>query len=275
MNVVVQDRSVVTSTPRFAAIRWGAILGGVVVGLSTQLVLALLGVAAGLSAVDVTERDIGVGNVSNAPMWTGIWQGVSMLIAAFVGGYVAARMSGLRRRSDGMLHGFVSWGATTLLFAVLSATAVGSLFGGVFNTITMATTQHTAGASTGISQPALQSLLKGTDNTTGQGTVTANTLRNLQQRIQAGDREGAVRYMVDDMGFSQDRASTIVDQALILSGSGDQASPQGRADAQRTVATAQMASWGLFSAVILSLLIGVGGGYAGSVGAERPVRTEV
>lgn len=272
MNVVVQDRSAVTTAPRFAAIRWGAILGGVVVGLSTQLVLALLGVAAGLSAVDVTDRDIG--NVSNAPMWAGIWQGVSMLIASFVGGYVAARMSGLRRRSDGMLHGFVSWGATTLLFAVLSATAVGSLFGGVFNTITTATTQHTAGGSASISQPALQSLLKGTDNTTGQGTVNANTLRGLQQRIQAGDREGAVRYMVDDMGFSQDRASTIVDQALILSGAGDQASPQGRADAQRTVATAQIASWGLFSAVILSLLVGVGGGYAGSVGAERPVRTE-
>ena len=31
-----------------------------------------------------------------------------MLIAAFVGGYVAARSAGLRRRMDGILHGAVS-----------------------------------------------------------------------------------------------------------------------------------------------------------------------
>src|SRR4051812_13856075 len=88
--------------PYFSAISWGAIFAGVVVGLSINLLLNLLGIAAGLMSVDVASGRL---PGANAPMWAAIWNGISMLIAAFAGGYVAARMSGLKRRSDGILHG--------------------------------------------------------------------------------------------------------------------------------------------------------------------------
>src|SRR5512145_1445748 len=48
-----------------------------------------------------------------------------MLIAAFVGGYVAARSAGLRRSTDGILHGVVWWGVTVLFFALVTGPVAG------------------------------------------------------------------------------------------------------------------------------------------------------
>src|SRR6478609_2845631 len=85
--------------PLFTAIRWGAVLAGVVVGISVQLALTLFGIASGLSP-------------DGSPMTNAtalLWAAFAMLVAALVAGYIAARMSGLKRRADGLLHGAVSW----------------------------------------------------------------------------------------------------------------------------------------------------------------------
>jgi len=126
----VEQTNILTRQPLFAAIRWGAVLAGVAVGISVQLVLTLLGIAAGLATIDVTSGE----TVGMGPL---IWAGISMLIAAFVGAYVAARMSGLKRKVDGILHGVVSWAVTTLLFVVLATSAGGSLMSGVLNNLNL------------------------------------------------------------------------------------------------------------------------------------------
>src|SRR4051812_7722861 len=79
--------------PYFSAIRWGAIIAGLVSGTASYLLLALLGLAVGLTAVDPTSAE----PIGRVPLATGIWTGVSLLISAFIGGYVAGRMSGLSR----------------------------------------------------------------------------------------------------------------------------------------------------------------------------------
>ncbi len=66
-----------------------AIFAGVVVGLSMNLVLNLLGVAAGLMSLDVLNRST---PDDNAPMIAALWNGAAMLVSSFIGGYVAARM---------------------------------------------------------------------------------------------------------------------------------------------------------------------------------------
>ncbi len=71
-------------------VRWGAVLAGWAVGLATQLVLTLLGLAIGAWSIDLQEAEPAGG----VPIGTGIWTGISMLISAFVGGYITARMSG-------------------------------------------------------------------------------------------------------------------------------------------------------------------------------------
>lgn len=151
----MEAQRIISRRSYFSWISWGSILAGVIVGLATYMLLALLGVAAGLSAVDPqSTRPVG-----SVPIATGIWTGISLLISAFVGGYVAARMSGLARMGDGLFHGFVSWAVTTVLFAYLATTAVGSLLGGTFNilgeSIRGAVAQTGAG-DTGITQAGQQ-----------------------------------------------------------------------------------------------------------------------
>ncbi|HJW56753.1 MAG TPA: hypothetical protein VJ577_15905 [Burkholderiaceae bacterium] len=245
--------------PLFPAIRWGAVLAGVAVGISVQLALALLGIATGLSTMDVAQGD--------RPGATGplLWAGLSMLIAAFIGGYVTARMSGLKRKADGVLHGAVSWAVTTLLFAVLATSVTGSMLSSVFSSVTPAVVRSSVGGG----NSPMMSMLK---NQLG-ANVDAATLQRLQRDIQAGRRNDAVSLMTGSMGVDQARASTIVDQALILSGSPEQASPQGRAAADQAVGTAGTAAWVVFLAVALSLALGIGGGVLGAIGARRTTWT--
>jgi amino acid transporter len=68
-----------------------------------------------------------------------------MLIAAFTGGYVTARLSGTYLPSDGMWHGVVVWGVNWLIFAWLTTTAMSAMIGGVFSVF--GTTLQTLGQS--------------------------------------------------------------------------------------------------------------------------------
>jgi hypothetical protein len=249
--------------PLFPEIRWGAVLAGVAVGVSVQLVLTLLGIATGLSATEVAQGE----TVGTGPL---LWAGVSMLIAAFVGGYVAARMTGLKRKVDGVMHGVVSWAVTTLLFATLATSAGGSMLSGIFSAVTP-TSQASAGAPGGGQGGGLLGLLQ------SQLGINASpgAMKTLQEHIQAGRRNDAVQHMMGAMGVDKERAETIVDQGLILSGSPEQASPQSRAAADRAVSVASTAAWTAFLAVALSLALAIVGGTMGAAGARRTTWNDI
>lgn len=239
--------------PTFPFIRWGAVLAGVVVGISVQLALTLLGIATGLSMTEVVEGE----GLGTGPL---IWAGISMLISAFVGGYVAARMSGLKRRADGVLHGAVSWAVTTILFATLATTVGGTLVSGVFGNMSrMASANIAAGGNSPVA-----ALMR------AQGVQVDNaSLQQLQQFLRAGQRDQAVQLVTSRMGVEQTRAEALVDQALILSGSAQSASPQGREATQNVVQGAGTGAWVVFLTVALALAIGIGGGALGAAGSRR------
>lgn len=246
--------------PLFPAIRWGAVLAGVAVGISVQLVLTLLGIASGLSMTSVQQGEApGTGAM--------VWAGISMLLAALVGAYVAGRMSGLKRKTDGILHGVVSWAVTTLLFVVLATSAGGSLLSGLFSSLGQGAT---AAAQSGASPGGMTAML----NRQLGVNVTPEAMRTLQSHIAAGRRDQAIDYMSSSMGVQRDRAATVVDQALIMSGSPEQASPQGRAAADRAIRGASTAAWVVFGAVALSLVLSVIGGLLGAMGARRTTWNE-
>lgn len=246
--------------PLFPSIRWGAVLAGVAVGISVQLVLTLLGIASGLSMTSVQQGEApGTGAL--------VWAGISMLVSALVGAYVAGRMSGLKRKTDGILHGVVSWAVTTLLFVVLATSAGGSLLSGLFSGIGQGANTM---AQTGASPGGLTALLNRQLGT----NVSADSMRTLQQYIASGRRDQAIDYMSSNMGVARDRAANVVDQALILSGSPEQASPQGRAAADRAIQGASTAAWVVFGAVALSLVLSFIGGALGAIGARRTTWTE-
>ena len=115
----------------FNKVSWGAIFASVVVALVVQLLLNLLGAGIGAAVIDPASSD----NPSAATLSvsTGVWFVVSGIIASFVGGYIASRLSGRPVRYTGALHGVTAWAVTTLVVIYLLTTSVGVLIGGVFS----------------------------------------------------------------------------------------------------------------------------------------------
>ena len=108
-------------------ISWGAVFAGVVVVLAAQLLLGTLGIGIGASTVSPTTQQYPVEGLGTG---AAVWFGISTLLALFAGGLVAGRLAGMPLRMDGMLHGLVVWGLSTLLTFYLLTTAVGGIIGG-------------------------------------------------------------------------------------------------------------------------------------------------
>jgi hypothetical protein len=213
---------------RLSPVSWPAIFASLAVGISVMLLLTLAGVAIGLTVVEPggdSPRAITIGAAA--------WQTVSMLIAALVGGYVAARLSGLRRTADGVLHGAVSWGATTVLYAALATTALGALTAGMFGLLAPGTPERAASAAASAA---------------------------------SGDREQTLRTL-EGIGLTSEQARTVIDKLNApASGSSSAATRQTAEDAADTVGTAT--GW-LTATVLLSLVLSTIGGAMGSRGTRR------
>ena len=113
-------------------ISWGAILAGATLTLVTLLALSLLGLAIGLGTVDpATEAN----PFSGLATGSAIWLAVSTFLSLLLGGFTAARLAGLPKRTDGILHGLVTWGLVTLLTLFLATTVIGRLLSGALGVV--------------------------------------------------------------------------------------------------------------------------------------------
>ena len=112
-------------------VAWGAIFAGTVVALVLQVMLTMLGVGIGMATLDPASGDNPA--ASTFSITAAVWWFISGIIAAFAGGYVAARMSGRTVPTTGAFHGLTTWAFTTLLVLYLLTTTAGSLVGGVFS----------------------------------------------------------------------------------------------------------------------------------------------
>lgn len=219
-------------------IRWPAVFAGLAVGLGVHLLLMLFGIAFGLAVYGAGQSPDG-GSVSIA---AAVWNTISMLIAALVGGFVAARSSGLRRNADGMIHGVVAWGAAMLFFAALTGSVTGTAVSGMFG----------MAASPAVSERSADSASMG----------------ELLTSIQRGDRESAVRTLRERFGLTEEQAGQAADRAMAMTGSAP-ASPEASSDVRDTAKTAAAASTWLSAMILLSLLAGAGGGLLGAHGARN------
>lgn len=127
-NNVQHDRVTVSDMPLwYNRVSWGAIFGGLVMALSLQLLLTLLGSAIGLGAINpASEADpmngIGMGAL--------IWFAISSIISMFFGGWIGGKLAN-GTPADGLLHGWIIWGLATLVTFYLLTTAVGRVVSGV------------------------------------------------------------------------------------------------------------------------------------------------
>ena len=119
-----------TATAALNKISWGSIFAGVAVALAVQFLLNLLGVGIGAAVLDPATSDNP--NASTFSIAGGIWFVIAGLVSAYIGGYVASRLSGRPSNSTGGYHGLTSWAVTTLVTLYLLTTSVGALIGGAF-----------------------------------------------------------------------------------------------------------------------------------------------
>lgn len=108
-------------------VRWGPIISGLVVALATQLILSALGAAIGSTFLAGSGAPR-----SNAPgvgTSLGIWSVISLLIALFIGSWVAARACGPINRNTALLNGAILWATTLALSSWLLASGVSGAFG--------------------------------------------------------------------------------------------------------------------------------------------------
>ena len=213
---------------RLSPVSWPAIFASLAVGISVMLLLTLAGVAVGVSVVDT-----GTDSPRAITMGAAAWQTISMLVAAIVGGFVAARLSGLRRTGDGVLHGAVSWGATTVLYAALATTALGTLTAGMFGLLAPAAPEAIESASA----PAM------------------------------ADRDQMQRTL-ESMGVSADQARAITER-LSAPAAATPSSPARPQQVEDTVNTVGTATGWLSATVLLSLVLSMVGGAMGARGTRR------
>jgi hypothetical protein len=98
-------------------VSWGALLAGAAVGVAIYTVLALLGVAVGLTTADGSDlRDVGTA--------AGIWAFVSLVIAMFFAGWVTTMCTVGETRTEAVLYGVVVWAVTATLLMWMAAEGV-------------------------------------------------------------------------------------------------------------------------------------------------------
>ena len=106
------------------AVRWGPIFAGFITALGTFVLLSLLLLGLGASAVRVGTTD-----AEDAARGIGAATAIAGLVAFLFGGFIAARTAAIRERWAAVLNGFLVWGLGLLLILMLSAFGIGQLFG--------------------------------------------------------------------------------------------------------------------------------------------------
>lgn len=109
-------------------VSWGGIWGGVLTAVGLLILMAALGLAVGITAADPQATDARTMGTA-----AGIWGGVSLLIALFVGGTVATRIGATYDGATGFWEGALVWVVSILLMAYLAASGVSNLVGGAFS----------------------------------------------------------------------------------------------------------------------------------------------
>jgi hypothetical protein len=106
-------------------VSWGGVFGGVLVAIGLLILLTALGVAVGITAADPGQTEAGTLGTA-----TGLWAGVSLLVALFIGGLVSTRTGAITDRATGFFEGALVWVVSILLMMYLATTGASMIMGG-------------------------------------------------------------------------------------------------------------------------------------------------
>jgi hypothetical protein len=276
------DRDLVQPTARDDAhtiminrVSWGAIFAGVVVGLVVQVLLTMLGIGIGVATIDPMGASPAASTLSIA---SGIWYVISGIIAAFTGGYIAARMSGKTVATTGALHGLTTWAFTTLVVLYLLSSAVGGIVGGAFSGVSSAiggvgqTVAQAAGPALSDANPldALQSQIRATGNDPEALNATA---MNAMTALVTGDpaeadaaRQQAAQALANARDIPLDQArEQVANMEAQYRRSVEQAKEMSLEAADTAASVVSTGALLAFAALVLGAIAGWLGGRSGVV----------
>lgn len=114
---------------RQPALRWGAVFAGAAVAVALWVLLQIIGMGVGLTAIRLDES----GSVRSVGIGTTVSSMLAPLIAMFVGGIVGSRMAITFDAKNGAAHGFVIWSIASLAGVLAVATLIAALAGGAIH----------------------------------------------------------------------------------------------------------------------------------------------
>ncbi|HJU12719.1 MAG TPA: hypothetical protein VJ728_17675 [Candidatus Binataceae bacterium] len=206
-------------------ISWGALFGGVMVSLAFQLLLTILAIGIGLSFVRPATA-----NPNEAGLGAGIWWGIVYLVSLIIGGYFAARLSGMAGIGDGIMHGILTWAFGLLVTFYLLTTAIGSILGGVLGVVgksisaagtalkpVVSEVANTSGISSGDLNAQVDKLLNTNGTKLNPQQARDQLATDLKNYLAGGSNAGQARadivnIMSSQLNISQAQASQRLDQ---------------------------------------------------------------
>src|SRR5262245_772671 len=240
-------------------VSWGGVFGGVLVALGFLLLMTALGVAVGISAAQPGETEAGTIGTG-----AGIWGGLSLLIALFVGGWVSTRIGAIFDGTTGFFEGVLVWVVSVLLMLYLASSGVGMLAGGAFNLVggaaqALGSVVQASGAGPDLSGSIDQIIQRLKDPKTAERIASATGIP--ANEVQATLSETAQRVENNRGNLAQAAAEAKNGVAQLIEKARSSGALQQKAEEVKPQAT--RAAWITFGALLLSLLAAVIGAMAG------------
>lgn len=267
-------------------ISWGAVFAGVAVILALQLLLTLLGLGIGLATLDPASGD--TPEASSLGIGGGVWALIVTGLSVLIGAWVAGRLAGSPTRTDGMLHGVVTWAAATMLAVYFITSTAGSILGTTFSTLGSAVQAVGQGAQS-LTSGAMQVLpdeirsqaerlfqrapdaaaqaqqqAQQAQQATGT-TSTVDAVRRVVSGVQEGaspqDRDAAINLIAQQAGIPREEAERRLNEFQTAYRNYAQ---QARQSADAAADAASKASFAAFIALVIGIVLGAIGGAMGT-----------
>jgi hypothetical protein len=259
---------------RQPAIRWSAVLAGTAVAVGLWGVFQLLGIGAGLVALDPDDAMSARGTA----LGIGAWSVLAPLIATLVGGFVAAKLANTYDRRIAGAHGFVVWGLTAIagLVATLwmaKVAAVGAMHAGAGDRHEM-THANAAGANGYDANRDAQDALMPINQRLrlqGKAQITPDQLiKAAREAIKDDqfDNDKFVEELDDETALSRDEAKDVATQLGPRAQSLAQRMPAATPTEHDAMDAAKNAGKGLL-ALAVSILLSIGTAILGAMLALR------
>ena len=228
--------------PALQRVRWGAVFAGLFFTVVTQILLTVLGLAIGFTAVDPQAGAPGAGMGWGAA----IWAVLSLLISLFVGAYITGRLSGVLNSTDGAFNGALTWAVSLVTMLYLVGSGAGALISGVFGMVgSVAQTAALAGTTAG---------------------AQANGPDRARLLDQARDAARGAGVDVDQLQQRAQRAGESAERAQQPGTQENQQLQEAAADATNYAAAG---AWSLLVAALLGLAVAAWGGALGAAADNK------